>query len=118
MARKVALFAFNGEPTCFIHVLLNSLDMEEQGYSVKVIIEGAATAIITGLHEKGTVHPLNPLYQNVKSHGLIDAVCLACATKMHSIDAVKAEGLPIAGTLNGHPAMSTYLNDGHEIITF
>jgi hypothetical protein len=28
---KVALFAFKGEPLCFVHVLLNALDMKEKG---------------------------------------------------------------------------------------
>ena len=31
---KVALFAFNGELMCFIHVLLNAIDMKEKGYDV------------------------------------------------------------------------------------
>lgn len=28
---------------CFVHVLLNALDMQERGYEVKVILEGSAT---------------------------------------------------------------------------
>jgi len=32
--KKVALVAFNGEPMCFVHVLLNALDMEEKGYEM------------------------------------------------------------------------------------
>jgi hypothetical protein len=43
MTEKIALVAFNGEPMCFVHVLLNALDMHERGYDVKVIIEGSAT---------------------------------------------------------------------------
>ena len=44
--RKTALFVFNGDPMCFIHVLLNALDMHEKGYEVKTVIEGAATKLI------------------------------------------------------------------------
>jgi len=36
--KKIALFAFNGKAMCFVHVLLNALDMNEKGYDVKVII--------------------------------------------------------------------------------
>jgi hypothetical protein len=32
--KKVALFAFNGEPMCFVHVLLNALDMKEKDYKL------------------------------------------------------------------------------------
>jgi hypothetical protein len=35
--KKAALFVFNGDPMCFIHVLLNALDMKEKGYEVKTI---------------------------------------------------------------------------------
>lgn len=32
--RKVALFAFNSECICFVHVLLNVLEMKDKGYEV------------------------------------------------------------------------------------
>ena len=32
--KKVVLFAFNGELMCFIHVLLNALDMNERGHEL------------------------------------------------------------------------------------
>ena len=35
--KKVALFAFNGELMCFVHVLLNALDMKEKGYEDMVL---------------------------------------------------------------------------------
>ena len=46
--KKVALVVFNGEFMCFVHVLLNALDMKERGYDVKIVIEGAATKVGTG----------------------------------------------------------------------
>ena len=50
--KKVALFAFNGELMCFIHVLLNALDMNKKGYEVKIVIEGS------GPRKKPYVWPL------------------------------------------------------------
>ena len=47
--KKVALFAFNGDPMCFIHVLLNALDMHANGVETKIVLEGAATQLITEL---------------------------------------------------------------------
>ncbi|MFP4067824.1 MAG: hypothetical protein ACLFS5_10045 [Spirochaetaceae bacterium] len=38
--RKFALFAFNGDPMCFVHVLLNALDIKEQGHEVALVVEG------------------------------------------------------------------------------
>ena len=40
--KKIVLFAFNGEFICFMHVLLNALDMNKKGYDVRIVIEGAA----------------------------------------------------------------------------
>ncbi len=47
--KKMAFFAFNGESMCFVHVLLNALDMKARGYDVRVVIEGAATKLIPEL---------------------------------------------------------------------
>jgi hypothetical protein len=46
--KKFALFVFNGDPMCFIHVLLNAIDMSEKGYEAKIVVEGAATKLIPG----------------------------------------------------------------------
>jgi len=40
--RKTVLFVFNGDPMCFIHVLLNALDMKEKGHEAGIVVEGAA----------------------------------------------------------------------------
>ena len=47
--KKVVLFAFNGDFMCFIHVLLNALDMHEKSYDVKIVIEGSATKLVPEL---------------------------------------------------------------------
>ena len=44
--KKIALFVFNGDPMCFIHVLLNALDMKGKGDEAKIIIEGASVKLI------------------------------------------------------------------------
>ena len=50
--KKVALFAFKGEPMCFGHVLLNALDMKARGFEVKLIIEGEATKQVSLLRNE------------------------------------------------------------------
>ncbi|MHA1700668.1 MAG: DsrE family protein [Promethearchaeota archaeon] len=114
---KIVLFAFNGDPMCFVHVLLNALDMHENNYEVKVVIEGSATKLIKEFHDNPNAPFLN-FYKKVKDQKLIDAVCKACATKMGSIKEVELENLPIVGDLNGHPKMTLYINQGYKIITF
>lgn len=80
MSKAVALVAFNGEAMCFVHVLLNALDMYEKGYQVKVVVEGAAVKVVNELNDEQ--HPFARMYQEVRDKGLIDCVCQACAAKL------------------------------------
>ncbi len=116
MTEKVVLVAFNGEAMCFVHVLLNALDMQEKGYDVKVVIEGAACKLISVLNDKN--QPFSQLYTKVKNAGLIDCVCKACASKMFTLESTKEQGLNISGEMNGHPSLASYIDEGYEIITF
>ena len=60
---KIALFVFNGDPMCFIHVLLNALDMKIKGYEAKIIMEGASVNLIPEL--AGPDNPLNGLWKKI-----------------------------------------------------
>lgn len=114
--KKVALFVFNGDPMCFIHVLLNALDMNEKGYEAKIIVEGAATKLIPELTKPE--NQLHGLWEKAKTAGLVAGVCKACANKMETLEAAKEEGLPLLADIAGHPAMARYRNEGFEIISF
>lgn len=113
---KYALFAFNGDPMCFVHVLLNALDLKEKGHEVKVIIEGSATKLVETYNDpKATFHDL---YQKLKKADLIDCVCRACAAKMESLEAAKVQNLNLCAEMSGHPSMGKYIDQGYTIITF
>ena len=114
--KKIVLFAFRGELMCFAHVLLNGIEYRQKGYDVKIVIEGQATAAIKEICAKE--NPFYELYEKTKTLGLIDCVCMACASKMDSLDAVKAEGLRLNNEMSGHPSMAGYSDRGYEIITF
>lgn len=114
--KKIVLFVFNGDPMCFIHVLLNALDMNTKGYEVKIIIEGNSVELVPELVKAG--HPLNGLWKNCLEAGLVEGVCKACSTKLGTLEAAKEQGLTFLDDMSGHPGMSTYRNNGYEIITF
>ena len=114
--KKCALFVFNGDPMCFIHVLLNALDMSDKGYEVKIIIEGAATQLLPELEKKA--NPLHQLWQKAKSKKLVEGVCKACANKMETINEAKIQDLPLLEDMLGHPGMARYRDAGFAIITF
>jgi hypothetical protein len=114
--KKTALFVFNGDPMCFVHVLLNALDMKAKGYDCRVIIEGAATQLIPAL--EGQEHPLHKLWGKTLAAGLIHGVCKACSQKMGTLEAAKEKGLALLDDMNGHPSMASFQEQGYEIITF
>ena len=113
---KAALFVFNGDPMCFVHVLLNAIDMNERGIDVGVVIEGAATGLVPELEK--SAHPLNRLWKQVLTAGLVAGACRACATKTGVLEACEQQALRLLGDMNGHPPMSAYLDQGYELITF
>jgi hypothetical protein len=113
--RRVVLVAFHGEPTCFVHGLLNALDMKDRGYEVRVVIEGAATALVKDLNDASK--PFAELYRKVREEDLIDCVCQACSAKMGVLDEARSQGLPICGEMNGHPSLARYLDEGYQVIT-
>ena len=113
--RKIAIFAFKGNPICFIHVLLNGIDLHEKGANVKIILEGEATGLVIELRKPE--NPLYKLYCKAKDLDLIHAVCKACAEKMGSLQAVEEEGLTVADDMSGHVGMAPYIEQNYEIIT-
>jgi hypothetical protein len=114
--KKIALFVYNGDPMCFIHVLLNALDMKAKGNEVKIIIEGASVKLIPELVKSG--NPLNGLWKKNLAAGLVEGVCKACSSKLGTLEAAKEQGLTLLDDMSGHPGMSAYRDKGYEIITF
>jgi hypothetical protein len=113
---KIALFAFNGDPMCFIHVLLNALDFSDKDYEIKLVIEGSATRLIPEL-DRGD-HPMHTLYKKVKEQVLLVGACKACSQKMGTLQAAEDQGLHILEDMSGHPSMENFIEQGYKIITF
>ena len=113
---KKAFFAFKGDPVCFIHVLLNALDMNEKGIEVKIVMEGAATSLIPDLAMSS--NPLHSMWEKVKTLGLVAGVCKGCAMKMNALDSARSQNLEILDDMKGHPSMAAFLQGGYDIITF
>jgi len=114
---KVALFAFNGDPMCFVHVLLNAFDLQDKGHEVAVVMEGAATKLVKDLHEDES-QALAPMWKKAKEAGVIALVCKACANKMGALESAQAQGLALGADMAGHPSFSQYLENDWKVITF
>lgn len=114
--KKFALFVFNGDPLCFIHVLLNALDMSAKGHEAKIILEGASVKLVVELGAPG--YFLTGLWNQCLEAGLVAGVCKACAAKLGTLDAAKGKDLTLLDDMSGHPSMAGYRENGYEILTF
>ena len=114
--KKILLVAFQGQPMCFIHVLLNGLELKAAGHECKIIIEGEATTLIPEIIKQE--HFLHGLYNQVKDAGLIEGVCRACSMKMQVLEQIQKTDLPLLDDMSGHPGMAKYIENGFEVLNF
>ena len=110
--KKYLFYAMTGEKMCFMHVLMNALDLSGAGHEAKVIFEGASVKLLQVLEDE-----VNPLYIKVKNAGLIAGVCIACSKVMGVYDKNSAYGLPMLSDMNGHAGMKSYIEEGFEVIS-
>jgi hypothetical protein len=113
--RKLAVFAFSGDPATFAHAMLNAMDMKDRGYDVKLVVEGDATKLLSLLRNE--TKPFADVYRRCRGSGLIDCVCRACATRNGVVPVVIEQNLRFGDDMAGHPAMAAYLEQGYEIVT-
>ena len=114
--KKVAVFAFSGDPASFAHAMLTAMDMKDRGYDVKAVVEGDATKLLSLLRNE--TKPYADVYRRFRDHGLIDRVCRACATRNGVVPVVIEQNLKFGDDMDGHPSMAGYMEQGYEVVTF
>ncbi len=111
MAKNVVFYGFRGNEMCFTHLLINAIDMHENGINARIIIEGEATKTAKEMMEKN-----HKMFTKAKDLGLIDGVCKACSNQMGVLDFFENTDLKILGDLYGHPSLTPYIKDDFEVI--
>ena len=109
---KILFYGMTGEKMCFLHTLMNALDMASVGHEVKIIFEGASVKLIEGFETEN-----NPLYNKAKEKKLIAGVCLACSKVLGVYDANLASGLTMLEDMNGHAGMKAYVEAGYKVVS-
>jgi hypothetical protein len=113
---QTAMFVFNGSPTCFVHVLLNALDLHARGERVQIVMEGGATKLVGKLAQPG--HKLHGLWEKAKGLGLVAGSCRACSHQLRVQGDSVAQGLPLLDDMHGHPSLARFRDAGYAVITF
>lgn len=114
--RKTVIFAFRADPMCFIHVLLNGIDLHEKDMEGLIVMEGESVTLIPRMAEQG--HALSLLYKKAKDLGILYGACKACSAKLKVDKEIEKLGVPLIGEMSGHPSMGGFIEKGYRIITF
>ena len=109
---KVVFFAFNAEPVCFMHAILNAIDLEEKGMWGEIVFEGKSTDLIPLISQPD--HFINPLYVQAKERGMFYGACLSCSNKMNVTDIVEAENIPFADAVS----MNMFCEPAYGVIDY
>ncbi len=110
--KKVLFYGMTGEKSCFMHVLLNAVDLHEAGYTVKVIFEGASVKLPSVFDAEK-----NPVYLAAREAGLLAGICLACSKTLGVFEANEKLGLPMLGEMKGHAGVKPFMEEGYQVIS-
>lgn len=109
---KVLFYAMTGEKMCFLHILLNAIDLNDNRVETKIIFEGASVKLVSVFEEEK-----NPLYLKAKNSGLIAGVCLACSKTLGVFEKNNSYGLKMLDDMSGHAGIREYFLNGYKVIS-
>lgn len=98
-----------------LHALLYAQELQRSGIPAKVVFDGAGTVWLREF--SNPEHKYHAVFRQVLDAGLVDAACAYCANAFGVVEAVRAAGVPLVGTAEGHPSLAAYLRDGWTPIT-
>ena len=110
---KYLFYVMRGQKMCFVHVLLNALDLAEAGNEVKIILEGESVTLPKMLEEEKF-----GLYLKAKEKNLFAGVCYACSVQLGVIEFNQGLDYPLIKDMNGHAGMKEYIDNGYHVFNF
>lgn len=54
--------------------------------------------------------------KKLKEKNLVAAVCEVCAKAMDALESTQRQGLPIDGTLHGHPTLESWIKSDFNVM--
>ncbi|MDO5754744.1 MAG: hypothetical protein Q4P28_00715 [Tissierellia bacterium] len=111
--KKVLFYVMEKEKMCFMHVLMNALDLKKEGHEVKIIFEGASVQLPQVFEEEK-----NPLYEKAKNEKIIEGACKACSKMMGVFEINEKLGLKLLDDMNDHAGMKPFIEKNFEVIVF
>jgi hypothetical protein len=121
MTRKILFVLFADDECRQSHALWYTLDLHRQGHEVRLLLEGAGAQLVQQLEVPGSGR--GDLLRKVQSAGLLVGAChaasIGCGQPGLDSPAVRtatAYGIPLREDMDGHAGLSTFVQQGYELV--
>lgn len=119
--RKLLLVLFAEDACRQNHALMYALDLHEKGYAVQLILEGAATKLVSAIDSAES--RTGALLRQARDAGLVAGACgrasSGCAGEDPTrkvADVARAAGVRLLADLHGHASIEPFLREGYEVV--
>ena len=119
--RKLLLVLFADDACRQNHALMYALDLHEKGYGVRLILEGAATKLVSAIGDGES--RTGALLRQARDAGLVAGACgrasSGCAGEDPArkvADVAEAAGVRLLAELHGHASIEPFVRDGYEVV--
>jgi hypothetical protein len=118
--RKLLLVLFTNEPCKRNHAFMHAVDLSAHGHEVRILLEGDATRCLADREGR-----FGMLFDDAAAKGLVVGACKTAAVGCASTDPMRnmtsravEQGIPLLDGMDGHASITSYIDDGFELIIY
>jgi hypothetical protein len=120
--RKLLFVLFSDDSCRQNHAFMYALDLHKNGHDVQIIIEGAATQLLSEITDADS--RTIQLLRETQKAGLVAGACerasSGCASgdpKRDVAEVAGLNGIALLSDMDGHAGIERFVRDGYEIVT-
>jgi len=121
MKRKLLFLVFTDDACRQNHAFMYALDLHKNGHDVRVIIEGAATKVMTELALPDS--RTGQLLRKAHEAGLVAGACARASSGCASGDPerdvaeiARKNDIALLSDMDGHASIEPFVRDGYEVV--
>ena len=120
-ARKLLFVVFSGDACRQNHALMYALDLHAKGHTVKLILEGEATGMMSEIGVSGSRR--GTLLRQACDAGIVAGACQRASSGCASddparkvADVARSHGIGLLSELDGHASIEPFVGEGYELV--
>ena len=124
MAKRKMLFVVFTDDVCKLnHAFMYALDFSKKGHEVKLVLDGFSTKSIRNIADRESM--FSKLFTEAMGKGIVAGACeRSChgcnepESDRNVVQIAKDENIPLISGMNGHASITSYIDDGFELVVF